>query len=499
MALPNFHVARLCSEGVLSHPRFCVKQGGGNVDASFISDAAGQRICTAIPARAFQLFALSLDAGPNFDIDETIQTWMSEDRTAIGMTFRRDNTFGHLVMRRREDRRWVLKVEAQGFASPEIATDQMVEAMRIGEPPDPVPSGSRRRPPLYEGTGAGTYAVLTDGMAHYPAMFVMGEIYLALPNPDRNFATDMRTANFDSRMWELYLFACFREQGLKVSQAYPSPDFFIERNGATAFVEAVTAHSSEGPIPMPASPTFAPEDRSERIAGEAAARFAKTIRSKLQKNYDACDHVQGKPFAIAIADFHQSASMVWSREALPTYLYGVIAEVIETPDGPIASGRPISHLLDKEQLPAGLFRDPQNAHLSAVVFSNAGTMAKFNRMGFIAGIQPLGLRMERAGLIFDRRPGTLEPIEFRADILTMEYEALWPGGECWCQELEVYHNPLATHPMDHDLLPGATHWFERDRELICKAFWENTFLSSVTTLTWDNEEIRNAMEREKAR
>jgi|GEM_PF-3893518 len=41
-----------------------------------------------------------------------------------------------------------------------------------------------------------------------------------------------------------------------------------------------------------------------------AERFAKTLRGKLQRNYHELDHVKGQPFALALADFHVSGSMV---------------------------------------------------------------------------------------------------------------------------------------------------------------------------------------------
>jgi hypothetical protein len=132
----------------------------------------------------------------------------------------------------------------------------------------------------------------------------------------------------------------------------------------------------------------APADRNERLTGAPAERFAKTLRGKLQRNYHELDHVKGQPFALAIADFHESGSMVWSREALPTYLYGLRADVEGEGAGRRAVGTPISNLTGRHGIPAGLFRDPDFAHLSAVIFSNAATFAKFNRMGFLAGWQP---------------------------------------------------------------------------------------------------------------
>jgi hypothetical protein len=56
----------------------------------------------------------------------------------------------------------------------------------------------------------------------------VGECYLALPNPDPNFVTDFQTNNFASRLFELYLLARFREQGIRVRQDHPSPDFEID-------------------------------------------------------------------------------------------------------------------------------------------------------------------------------------------------------------------------------------------------------------------------------
>lgn len=228
------------------------------------------------------------------------------------------------------------------------------------------------------------------------------------------------------------------------------------------------------------SPSLAPA--SHRITGAPAERFAKTLRGKLQRNYHELDHVKGIPFALAIADFYESGSMVWSREALPTYLYGLRADVEGEGAGRRAIGTPINNLTGRHGIPAGLFRDPDFAHLSAVIFSNAATLAKFNRMGFLAGWRPPGLTMTRRGILFDRTPGALEPIDFDLSVDSAEYQALWPWGEAWCQELEVFHNPQATHPIPFDLIPGATHWFERGGDVECNTMWANSVISSITHL-----------------
>ena len=448
-----------------------------------------------ITEREFDLYALSLPRGPNFDPLVLHSAWKSRDRRSVGAVLfdPQKQDFGIVTLRRQIDHRFVVTHQHQGLRTPYDAKRDLVAAMRPGEPAEPLPSGEKRRPQLLK-VGRkeidDRFKLLTSTLTHVPALMTIGETYLAMPRPDDNFVSDFQTSNFDSRLWELYLLAVFREQGVLVTQDHPSPDFLIERAGHECYVEAVTANPRDGPIQGFPSPSLAPQDREERLLGAPAVRFAKTLRSKLQREYDKAPHVHGKAFAIAIADFHAPSSMVWSREALPSYLYGVNAQVKEGPNGPIAVGTAVDVLRGDDRIPAGLFRDPTMSHLSAVIFSNAATLGKFNRMGYLAGWRPPGLTMVREGLLFDRTPGALEPISFKLDVLSDEYEAMWPWGEAWCQELEAYHNPLATHPIAFDLLPGATHWFESDGEIICSSMWKWSVLSSVTHLQFKDRSGR---------
>jgi hypothetical protein len=118
-----------------------------------------------------------------------------------------------------------------------------------------------------------------------PALLALGEVYLATPAPDANFVPDFQTDNFDSRLWELYLLAAFREQGIKVAQGAPSPDFKIERDDHVCHVEAVTANTPGARVQGFTMPQQAPVDLKERLLGAPATRFAKTLRSKLQREY----------------------------------------------------------------------------------------------------------------------------------------------------------------------------------------------------------------------
>lgn len=383
-----------------------------------------------ISEREFALYALSLPTGPNFGPVIFRAGWKSQDgRAASAMFFAPEHRiFNVVVLRRRTDCCFVPTQSIGGFASEGEALEILTAALRPGEALEPVPPGVKKRSPLLKAAGKKPgehFKLLTGTITHVPALVAIGEVYLAMPRPDQNCVPDFQTANFDSRLFELYLLAAFREQGITVSQEQISPDFFIQGEGHEAYVEAVTTNPSDVRIQGHAWPTFAPKDHQERLLGSPAARFAKTLRSKLQRAYEKLPHVQGKPFALAIADFHAPSSMVWSREALPSYLYGVYPHVTDGPAGPVAAGSPVKTLLGRDKIPAGLFRDPEMAHLSAVIFSNAVTLGKFNRMGYLAGFRPKGLRMIREGILCDRTPGALKAIPFKLDILSEEYERLW--------------------------------------------------------------------------
>ena len=46
-------------------------------------------------------------------------------------------------------------------------------------------------------------------------------------------------------------------------------------------------------------------------------------------------------------------------------------------------------------MPSGFFDEPGAANVSAVIFSNAGTLSKFDRMGIIAGFEEPGVHSRR--------------------------------------------------------------------------------------------------------
>lgn len=455
----------------------------------------GPNTLRLLPRSLFELYALALPRGHGFGMRPPIGAWQSEDGIAYGVITQHVQTpdFGILVMRRRVDGVWV-EVEAKtGIASQDAAVEELERLLGCNQQKEPLSANTAPRPTLHDIGNRQPSSVFRalSTPSHHVAAWTLNQLYLAMPNPDKNWAGDCQTGNFHTRLWEALLLASFREQGLLVEQPHPSPDFRIEnRKGGPAWVEAVTANP---PVPydhVNAEPSVQPEAREELFFGSAAVRFAKTLGSKLQKGYHRLPHVKDMPFAIALADFHAPASMIWSREALVGYLYGLGAEPMDINGQRVAVSTERTELLGDNPFPAGLFTDERHAELSAVIFSNACSISKLSRVPISAGAGTKGFRYFRIGNFFDRAPGALKGIPFCLDVTSDEYRSLWPQGyEPWCAELEVFHNPHARHPLPEALLPEATHWVEENDEMVCRAYYETSILWSQTRILNKDDRI----------
>ena len=302
--------------------------------------------------------------------------------------------FGIIVMRRSLDSVWNVMRQESGFASIDAAVKAIKPHLAGDLPPELRRPGIVMRPPLFDfgrREPSDVFRLLATP-ARRPAAWALNQPYLAMPRPDRNWVSDCQTTNFHTRLWEAQLLASFREQGLLVEQPFESPDFRIEnRRGGEAWVEAVTANPSVPYNHVNAPFADIPTDREEIFFGAAAVRFAKTIGNKLEKQYHQLPHVAGKPFILAVADFHASGSMMWSREGLIGYLQGSGASVAEV-DGRLQAVPMLAETLrGPTQFPAGLFANDRHAELSAVIFSNACSIAKLNRVAISGGGAPKGV------------------------------------------------------------------------------------------------------------
>jgi len=104
-----------------------------------------------------------------------------------------------------------------------------------------------------------------------------------------------------------------------------------------------------------------------------------------------------------------------------------------------------------KRIPSGFFAEPGAENVSAVLFSNAGTVGKFGRMGFQDGLGRDQISaMLRGGAAYDHDPDATEPRMFSYEVGSRR--------ERWGEGVVAFHNPGALHPLDDDAFPDATHY-----------------------------------------
>lgn len=299
------------------------------------------------------------------------------------------------------------------------------------------------------------FVLLRDSFTQSAARGILKELSRWIPDLDGNLVRDLQTSGYSARIWELYLWTAFRSLGLELDTTHGAPDFCLTREGATVFVEATTVNAKDtfssaigaGPPPDAPGPLW------PYLENEMPQRFGSPLFSKMKKRYWEKPHVAGHPLLLAIADFHAPTSMRWSHAALPFYLYGVRLMTTVGPDNQLVDTFVPGgdHVVGGKVVPTNFFAQPDTEHISGVLFSNAGTVSKFNRMGVRAGFGDPWVSLVRQGTLIDPAMGYASLAAFDIDVEHPGYE------EGWADELILYHNPHAFHPVLEALFPDITH------------------------------------------
>jgi hypothetical protein len=325
-----------------------------------------------------------------------------------------------------------------------------------------------------------------------PARAILSEMMRHFVDIDGNFVEQFQTTGFDARLWELYLYAYFLEDGLYVDRPDPAPDFSVVSGRKKVFIEAVTVNPTAGEIIQ--KPTYEkpivrePDEVVELLKGKMPIKFGSALFSKLNKKtpYWTLPNVSNRPLIFAIADFHEPQSMTWSSSALFQYLYGVHHEFVHDEDGQliISALKIDKHKHGQKEIPSGFFFLPNAENVSAVLFSASGTLSKFNRMGRLAGFGIPNMTLIRHGFCHDHNPNASLPRPFVHHIV--------PGhcSETWGEGMSMYHNPNAKHPVDPDMFPSiAHHWFENGSiKSVIPDFYPYTSMTLNLLITDDKAE-----------
>lgn len=231
---------------------------------------------------------------------------------------------------------------------------------------------------------------------------------------DGNFVQQFQTDGFDARTWELYLYAAFTALGFDVNMSHHAPDFLLATRDSVWAVEATTANPSATGIEQ------APDDLAARTAyvrDELPIRLGSPLLSKLRRAYWALPHVAGQPFVIALQSFATEDSLRFADTAVTDLLYGVRTTGQRRPDGTLeVISTPIEHHVGSKTTPSNFFAQPDAEQISAVLWSNSGTVAKFGRMACQQGVATAGLGMIRYGHRYVMDPNASESAIFRYEV-----------------------------------------------------------------------------------
>ncbi|WP_276500681.1 hypothetical protein [Terrimonas pollutisoli] len=313
------------------------------------------------------------------------------------------------------------------------------------------------------------FKIMIEQQGYEAARNLIKEIVYSYVDVDGNYIKDFQTTGFDARLWELYLHVYLHTAGFKIDNSYQAPDYFISYFGDQLAIEAVTVNRSS---------TFdepAPKGALEVLKlnrDYMPIKFGSALYTKLQKKYWVKDHIKGKPFILAIHDFHMPAtmdslgSMTWSRDALADYLYGYRMKITINDDGDIVrhihdNGHGVEPVMEKieshtwksKTIPSNFFGLPDAENISAVLFTNNATLTTFNRMGKLAGLGNKDIKMLRIVSMYDPDPYATEPIRKVFDLDDPDYEEAWADG------LIMYHNPDAKFPVEPALFSDISHMF----------------------------------------
>jgi hypothetical protein len=293
-----------------------------------------------------------------------------------------------------------------------------------------------------------SFQMVADSPGYAPARATMRETFAKMGVRDPNFIEQFQSSGFDARVTELYLFAAFDAAGFDVRFVGDAPDFVLSGRGHEWAVEATTANPSGAAPPPPL-----PDDIAELqtyIEGELVVRLGSALFSKLNKRYWELPQVAGKPLVLAVQNFASEHAQQLADTALLGYLYGLrtFSEVDDQGRLKVYNAAIAEHAGSKT-IPSNFFAIPEAEHISAILWTNSGTVAKFARMGFQRGLDSDRILMSRVGMRFVMSPDADAPAPFKYDV-----GARW---EPWQEGLVMAHNPEAALPLPEEAFPGIVH------------------------------------------
>lgn len=282
---------------------------------------------------------------------------------------------------------------------------------------------------------------------------------------DNKFAQEFQTT-FHSSFFELYLHRYFSSINFQLDYSHNRPDFIMSKP-KEFYVEAVVANiKKDAPpeklrtdadlcsmfIPPWDNPNFTLE------MDEAIIRYSSAVNSKKEKydkQYSELSWVKPDiPFVIAMASFDQinyGREYIYPMMALLYgYYYDVKNKAYISKD---YIDKPTAQPDKKIPIELGLFNKPKYKNISAILYTSTLTLGKLTSLAKSKGLSVLNevhaLRENCSGY----------GAHYQLQMVSPEYPEILSDG------VFVFHNPLATSPIDEQIFKMTTQFFLEKNEI----------------------------------
>lgn len=306
-----------------------------------------------------------------------------------------------------------------------------------------------------------------------PALTMMEQCYTEYHDKDGNFIEQFQSSGFDARTWELYLHTYLADAGFTVSDQHESPDFVVNKGTAELCIEAVTTNRSlTGELAKIKNIKTAQEHFDFN-----SIKMGSSLWSKHQKGYWTLSHVKSKPLIFALECFHEDGPFYSGDAPLIDYLYGKTFSWFfdDANKLVINEHENEAHTIGEKEIPSGFFNLSDSENISAILFSNSATAAKFNRMGKLKWPRS-SVKMVREGIRYRHDPNSDQPKEFKYEVGNERPKETWGEG------LIMFHNPNAANPVDTSLFSDIPHGYYKNGSFTVDNMPSFHPLSSVTNI-----------------
>lgn len=279
---------------------------------------------------------------------------------------------------------------------------------------------------------------------------------------DNKIVKEFQTT-FHSSLWEFFLFAFFKEAGLKLNQKHNRPDFLIEKP-YNINVEAVTSNIRQDgtkenrrtakDVSSMFIPPYLQNDFND-VVDEAIVRYSNSITKKNNKfinEYCKQKHIKEEdPFIIALGSYDQ---INYGRE----YIYPMIGllygkyynpqlDIYENKDKILKPGT-------NSNIDIGIFNDDKYKNISAIIFSCTVTFGKLTSLAISKN------KIYNLNTVYNLRQD-FEDNNCPYKLQIVSYQ----NPEFLSEGVFIFHNPKAKNklPMDVFSSTNATQvWLEND-------------------------------------